>query len=224
MGKSLFSMDWRSRANGTSVVLRGRAERWQTYARQARESHLRAVALDEPVALERRQRALEPRRAIAPAAPRPRPARRRRGRAPSGRSPRSARAWPRARRRARSRTRPRDGHHGAAGQPSQRGARAVQKTRAELHRGLVPVGVAARAAAAPAGSARSRAATRRTFVSTAATGSPNANDATAAAVYGPTPGSARSPRRRAASRRARRSRPPRAGAARGGCSRARPTP
>ena len=38
----------------------------------------------------------------------------------------------------------------------------------------------------------SRAITLRTFVSTVATGAPNAIEATAAAVYGPTPGSARS--------------------------------
>src|SRR5206468_860905 len=38
-----------------------------------------------------------------------------------------------------------------------------------------------------------RSITRRVLTSTAATGSPNANDATAAAVYGPTPGSSRRP-------------------------------
>ena len=66
--------------------------------------------------------------------------------------------------------------------------------RAELHRGLVEVACGAPPGSSAAGSARRRAATRRTFVSTAATRSPNANDATAAAVYGPTPGSARRPR------------------------------
>ena len=53
-------------------------------------------------------------------------------------------------------------------------------------------------AARPAGHQRrglvpSRAATRATLTSTAATCSSKANDATAAAVYGPTPGRARSP-------------------------------
>ena len=51
------------------------------------------------------------------------------------------------------------------------------------------------AAARPGGSSSSaaprpsRPQTRRTFVSTAASSRPKANDATAAAVYGPTPGS-----------------------------------
>ena len=69
--------------------------------------------------------------------------------------------------------------------------------RAELHHRLVPVVRPGPGGSSASGEPRpSRAATRRTFVSTAATCSPNANEPTAAAVYGPDAGQRRAGRPR----------------------------
>ena len=114
---------------------------------------------------------------------------------------------------------------------AERRARAADR-RAELHHRLVE----RRRRGPPAASARARArasargvcatpsrreSTRRTFVSTAATCRSQANDPTAAAVYGPTPGKRRQVGRPAASRR--RPAPRSAAPARAGCTRARST-
>ena len=193
-------------------------------ARQAGESQPRAVALDEPVALERRERALQalgrdPARqrlaATSAATTRPRTQR--------SESSKRSRA-PRRRPAARSRTRPRDGHHGAAGQGPQRGARAVQN--------VAPSSIAAwfqslwrRArqegrglGAQPRGHAADVRVDGGDRARRTRTTPPRPR------CTGPRPAAAAARRRRAASRRARRSPPPRAGAARGGCSPGRPTP
>ena len=84
---------------------------------------------------------------------------------------------------------PAEAHHALTGHASHRGRRAVHTVApssiiAWFHAAARPAGRSAAGAPRP-----SRSATRRAFVSTAATCAPNANDATAAAVYGPTPGS-----------------------------------
>ena len=172
-----------------SVVVADGRHRWRdpSAAGRAGRRHPGAVALDQPVA-------------TSPATPAPAaPARCPRGqpvpaasaattaRAPSGWCPRSARAGAVAGARGGAATRPRDAHHGAAGQASQRGARARADQRAELHRRLVesPGGPAAavsggqrRAAPARGGrSCRRRPRARRTRTTP-----------TAAAVYGPDAG------------------------------------
>ena len=71
----------------------------------------------------------------------------------------------------------------ASGHTSHRGARAVHT--------VAPSSISAWLSCGEGSAISSprRDRTRRTLTSTASTGAPNANDATAAAVYGPTPGS-----------------------------------
>ena len=120
-------MDWRSRANaasGGSSQTDGRAS--QTLPGRARESYSHTVTLDEPVALQARQDALEPRGSDLSGQP---VAGGQRGDDPAagpaigvlearGRAGRGARRT--------GSTRPRDWHHGAAGHSPQRGVLALQ--------------------------------------------------------------------------------------------------
>ncbi len=91
-------------------------------------------------------------------------------------------------------TAPADAHHPAAGQPSQATTRARQTVAPSSIAAWFQVAARSSSGSSSSGVPRpSRSLIRTTLTSTAATRSPNANDATAAAVYGPIPGSARSP-------------------------------